>query len=184
MKNLILAFTLMFSLNSNATLIELAFDKTNYAENEQITGQLIVSDLSYLLGGFAGTISFDDNALSLVNWTFGNGFDDGNGSSSYSDDSTSGQLYLDDYTDLMADELIIAGQQGTSFILASFSFNSLTTGSHSIELLAGLEVISFDNLNIDNFEQKSASFMVNSVPEPTTALLLLASLFLLRRKLS
>lgn len=153
------------SFNSQAALIELAFDKDNYAADETITGQLIVSDMSYLLGGFASTISFDDSALSLINWTFGNGFDDGLGSYSFADDSTGGQLYLEDYADAFTDELTIITQQGIRFVLASFSFNALTSGTHSVDLLSGLEIISFDNIELDTFSQHSASFTVNAVPE-------------------
>jgi len=184
MKNLLLVLTLAFSLSSNATIIELSFDKTDYQENETITGQLVASDLSYNLGGFAGSISFNPSELMLTGWSFGNGFDDGLGSYYFADDSISGLLYMEDFADLAADLPTIATNQGLSFVLASFTFNALSTGLHTVDLLSGLEVISFDNISLDTFSSQSASFNVSNVPEPATALLFTTCLLFLRRKSS
>ncbi len=184
MKALFLIFVLIFSISSHATLIELSFDQTEYNSTDTITGQLIASDLSYTLGGFAGTISFDDNQLALTGWSFGNGFDDGLGSYFLADNSVAGNLYLEDFADLFADEATIIANQGASFVLASFTFNALSAGTHTINLLQGLEVVSFDSTMLDTFEQQSSSINVSKVPEPTSVILLASSLLLLIRKRS
>ena len=71
MKNLLFAITLLVSVSSNATIIELSFDQDSYGQNDVITGQLIASDLDYTLGGFASTIAFDDSQLALIGCSFG-----------------------------------------------------------------------------------------------------------------
>ncbi|GLX76970.1 hypothetical protein tinsulaeT_03100 [Thalassotalea insulae] len=182
MKHLFLLLTFIVSISSQATIIALDFDQAEYDINDTITGQLVASDLSYTLGGFAGTISFDSSSLALTGWSFGNGFDDGFGSYSFADDSISGSLYLDDYADLFADEAMLIANQGANFVLASFSFTALTAGAHTVNLDQGLEVVSFDNLMLDTFDQQSASFQVSQVPEPMTSLLFASCLVLLARK--
>lgn len=184
MKQLLLLITLVISMSSQATLIELSFDQNQYNENDVITGQLVASDLSYTLGGFAGEIQFDTTSLLLTGWNFSDGFDDGLGSYPYADDSNPGFLYLEDYADPFADENTIIANQGTRFVLASFTFSALSAGIHTISLLPGMEVVSFDNSAIASFSQIDASISVNKVPEPTTMLLLASSLLLIRLKRS
>ncbi|MDO6444800.1 PEP-CTERM sorting domain-containing protein [Colwellia sp. 1_MG-2023] len=185
MKNILLIIALLFSVNSQATLIALSFDQTEYNNNETITGQLVASDLSYLLGGFAGTINFDPSQLALTGWSFGNGFDDGLGSYSAVDDSVAGTLYLEDFADFYADEPTIIANQGASFVLASFTFNALSSGIQTVSLLQGLEVVSFDNSQLESFAGQSVSFNVSQVPEPMSIVLLAAALvFLIRRPVS
>ena len=183
MKNLLIALSLLISVNSHATLIELSFDQDSYGQNDVITGQLIASDLSYTLGGFASTIAFDDSQLALTGFTFGNGFDDGLGSYSFGDDSIAGSLFLEDYADAWADEMTIATNQGTSFVLASFTFTALSAGLNTVSLLAGSEVVSFDNAMLDTLGAHSASFDVTAVPTPMTGVLFATCLLLMRRKL-
>jgi len=183
MKNLLFAITLLVSVSSNATIIELSFDQDSYGQNDVITGQLIASDLDYTLGGFASTIAFDDSQLALTGWSFGNGFDDGFGSYSYGDDSVAGSLFFEDYADFFADEFTIAANQGTSFVLASFTFTALTAGFNTVSLLAGSEVLSLDNSMLDTLAGHSTSFEVTSVPVPMTSVLFASCLLLLRRKL-
>jgi len=171
MKKLIGMLVLFISFCSQATLITLTFDKAQYQQGELIQGQLIAHDLNDTLGGFAGEIAFDHNQLALETWQFGSGFDDGFGSYSFADDSISGRLSLEDYADFFADEVVIASKQGTSFVLASFTFTALTLGVHSVSLLNGLELISFDNATIDSFSQMSTNFSVVTVDEPHVGLL-------------
>lgn len=182
MKNLLLIIAFIVSANSHATLIELSFDQAEYSMNDTITGQLIASDLSYSLGGFAGTIDFDSNELSLTDWAFGNGFDDGFGSWFFGDDSIAGSLYLEDFADFSADEATLIANQGTGFVLASFSFKALTAGIHTVSYLQGFEIVSLDNTQLDSFSGRSATFNVSEVPEPMSMVLFASALGLVFRK--
>jgi hypothetical protein len=185
MKNILLTLALLTSFVSNATLINLDLDKTNYFENEVVTAQLTVTDLDYFLSSFAATIGYDSNALALLNWTFGNGFDDGLGNSPYADDSVAGLFYLEDFADVDADEMILQANQGTGFTLATLTFRALTAGSQILSILGDdTEVVSLDGNSIDMFSQVDKSFDVTAVPEPASALLLLSSLLLIRTRFS
>lgn len=184
MKKLLLICTLLMSLPSQATLISLNFDKAVYQQGDVVTGQLIASDLSYTLGGFAGTIEFDHNLLPLTGWSSGNGFDDGFGDNFYADDSAAGMLFLENFADPLADSLVIEANQGNSFILASFTFQADNLGMHTVNYMSGFEIWDFSDTLLDTFSQQSASFNVTSVPEPMTGLLFASCLLLLRRKLT
>lgn len=166
MKKLIGFIALCASFYTNATLISLSFDKSVYQQNEQVQGQIIAYDLSYTLGGFAGEVIFDDSLLTLNDWQFGNGFDDGLGSYSFADDTIAGKLVLEDYADLFADETVIANNQGTGFVLASFTFTPMALGLHNVNIANGFELISFDNINLERFDSFSSSFSVVAVDEP------------------
>ncbi|GAA6203957.1 PEP-CTERM sorting domain-containing protein [Thalassotalea sp. SU-HH00458] len=182
MKKILLIIVLMFSVNSQATIIALKFDQTEYNNNDSMTGQLVASDLSYSLGGFAGTINFDPSQLALTGWSFGNGFDDGLGSYFAADDSVAGTLYLEDFADFFADELTLVANQGTSFVLASFTFNALSSGLQTVSYLQGLEVVSLDNSQLESFAGQAVSFNVSQVPEPMSIVLLAAALVFLTRR--
>lgn len=184
MKKLLLTLVLLTSFASNATLISLDLDKTNYLENEVVTAQLNLTSLDYFLGGVVAEVNYDFNALELINWSFGNGFDDGLGSVSYSDNSVAGLFYLDDFADFGADEMILQANQGTGFTLATLTFRALSAGPQILSILDGMEVVSLDNNSIDRFSQFDAKFNVTSVPEPASALLFLSSLLLLRTRFS
>jgi hypothetical protein len=185
MKKILLIIALMFSVNSQATLISLSFDQAEYNSNDSITGQLVASDFAYPLGGFSGAINFDPSQLALTGWSFSNGFDDGLGSYFFADDSVAGTLHLADFADLFADELTIVANQSSSFVLASFTFNALSSGIHTVSLLQGLEVVSLDNLTLESFAGQSANVNVSQVPEPMSIVLLAAALvFLTRRSVS
>jgi len=182
MKYLITLLSLVISINANATLLAINFDDTDYAVGDTVTGELVVSGFTETLGGFFTEIAFDEQLLSLTGFSFGNGFDDGLGSFSLADDSFAGFLSLEDYADLGADSSILALNQGSSFVLANFTFEALSAGLQTVSILAGSEVISFDNAELAILPGSSASFNVTQVPEPTTGLLLLAGLAgLLRR---
>ena len=182
MKKLITLFSLIMCFNAQATLLQLVTDKANYQQGETIELQLIASDLTHTLGGFAAEIGFEDSALDLDTWSFGSGFDDGLGSFFFADDATPGLLYLEDYADAFADEGVISANQGVEFVLASIRFTALSAGTQTLSLLAGAEFVSFDNLILETLGSANVTFHVSQVPEPATAVLLLSCLGLLRRK--
>ena len=167
-------------MSTQATLISLEFDKDTYQQNETITGQLLANNVTDTLGLFAAEINFNELELMLTGWSFGNGFDDGLGSFPFADDFVPGTLFLSDAADFFADEAVIAANQGTSFVLASFTFTAQSLGIHTVNLAGGAEFVDFANVNIETFGPQSASFAV--VSEPLSAALMLTGLLFLRRK--
>lgn len=137
MKKIIALFTFIVSMSTQATLISLEFDKKTYQQNETITGQLIANDVTDTLGLFAAEINFNDLKLMLTGWSFGNGFDDGLGSFPFADDFVPGILFLSDAADFSADEAVIAANQGSAFVLASFTFSAQSLGNHTVNLTDG-----------------------------------------------
>ena len=182
MKYIITLLGLIVSINANATLLTINFDDTQYAVGDTVTGELVVSNFSETLGGFFAEIVFDEQLLSLTSFSLGNGFDDGLGSYSFTDDSVAGLLSIEDYADLAADISILGLNQGSSFVLANFTFRTLSSGLQTVSILAGAEVISFNNSTVTVLPSTDTSFNVTQVPEPTTGLLLIAGLAGILRK--
>ncbi|SNY45503.1 PEP-CTERM protein-sorting domain-containing protein [Arsukibacterium tuosuense] len=185
MKSIVLALCLLFSGLSHATLIQLATERSDYQIGETIVVSLSVSDVTETLGGFWAEILYPTSALSLLDWQFGEGFDDGFGSSPFADhDASSGTLYLEEYADLWADESILEGLQGSSFVLATFSFLATEAGNILLSFNpAEFGAINFDNDFID-VSTADLNFTVNAVqvPVPTTAILMIAGMALLLRR--
>lgn len=181
MKSLIISLLTLFTLNCQATLIELTLDKASYQQGETVTATIVAKNFPYTLGGFAGEMNFDNSALSLISWQFGQGFDDGFGSYSYADDSVNGSLYLEDYADLFADEPTITAIQGSEFVLASVAFTAVGAGQQSLSLLNGVEVLSFDNTMLEQLQGMVVNFDVTSVPTPASIALFSLALLLLHR---
>ena len=132
--------------------------------------------------GLPPLLGFDDSALALQSWMFGSGFDDGLGSFSFADDSNAGELFVEDYADIFADEGVIAANQGLGFVLATITFTALEAGTQTLSLLAGAEFVSFDNQFLETLGALEVSFNVTAVPEPAVLLLMLAGLAAMGRR--
>ncbi|WP_019676088.1 PEP-CTERM sorting domain-containing protein [Arsukibacterium perlucidum] len=185
MKSILLALGILFSGLSHATLIQLDTERSDYKIGETIVVTLSVSDFTETLSGFWAEIFYSSSAISLLDWHFGEGFDDGFGSSPFADhDASSGALYLEEYADFFADESILAGLQGSSFVLATFSFLATETGN----ILLSFNPEKFGALNFANdfidVNTADLNFTVSAVevPVPTTALLMFAGMALLLRR--
>lgn len=185
MKSILLALSLLFSGLSHATLIQLNTERSDYQIGETIVVTLSVSDFTDTLGGFWTEILYSSSAISLLDWQFGDGFDDGFGS--YQDAEhvvASGSLYLQDYADVFADESILAAKQGSSFVLATLSFLATEAGN----ILLSFNPDSFGSVNFANdfidVNTANLNFTVSAVqvPVPTTALLMFAGMVLLLRR--
>ncbi|OKY27839.1 cohesin domain-containing protein [Thalassotalea sp. PP2-459] len=181
MKSLFISLLTFFTLNCQATLLELKVDQASYQEGDTVTATIVAKNFPYTLGGFAGEVSFDDNGLALTSWQFGQGFDDGFGSFSYADDSISGSLYLEDYAYIFADEPTIIANQGNEFVLATIAFTAMGAGQQTLSLLNGVEVLSFDNTMLEQLQGMAVTFDVTSVPTPASIALFSIALLLLHR---
>ena len=183
MKNIFLLLAVLISFNSNAALISISLDKSQYQLNETISGQLVVSEFTESLGGFWAQLNFDPVVLSMESWQFGNGFDDGLGSLQFDEyNESGGSLYLGDYSDLFADTNVLLANQGTEFVLASFTAKSNSAGSHMLTS-NDFGLLNFGNDFVDvNFVPQNINVVnATQVPEPGTWLLMFASLLILGR---
>jgi hypothetical protein len=185
MKKLFLGFLLLISTSSHSAVIELQLDKSEYQVGETVNVQLLVSDFTELLGGFSSQLNYASSGLSLTGWSFGSGFDDGLGSlQSDNHDALAGSLSLSDYAFLFSDEVILSALQGTSFMLASFSFTALSAGQHMLEL-GDMVLVNFANDQMLFPDLTSLNVMVsnsNQVPAPASIFLLGLGLVLLHSK--
>jgi hypothetical protein len=182
MKKLLILLSVLLSTYSQAGIIEINFDKDNYLLGETIYGELVVRDFDQALGGFFAEITYQPNSLSLIDWDFGNGFDDG----ITFDEHKSASLYLEEYT-LSFDESYIANLQGTNFTLASFSFSASELGEHFVNFnLMNSALLDFDFGDISPQFSGSSFNVTNNlptpVPTPATLLLLASGLFFLTQK--
>ncbi|MDP5141169.1 PEP-CTERM sorting domain-containing protein [Rheinheimera baltica] len=185
MKSMLFALCLLFTGASHAALIQLNADRSDYQVGDIITVTLSMSDLTETMGGFWAEVLYPTSAVSLLNWQFGSGFDDGFGSYQFDEhNALVGALFLSDYADLFADEMILATQQGRSFELATFSFLAGQVG----DVLISLNFMNFGAVNFANdFVDVSATDLnltitAAQVPAPASALLMLAGLGLLYRR--
>ncbi|GAC19327.1 PEP-CTERM sorting domain-containing protein [Paraglaciecola arctica] len=182
MKNFLLALSLVLSVNVQAAVIKFNLDASDYQVGDTISGQLVVSDFSGLLGAFWADMEYSTSGVSVLGWSFGVGFDDGLGSLSIgNNDSVSGILSLEEYSDPFADTAILTAAQGTAFVLANFTLEALSAGDYDLSLgLFGL--LDFDNADVDTTAE-NARFSITQVPEPATIVIFaLASMMLLRIK--
>jgi len=188
MKKFLFLLVTLMTFNCQGALISVTLDKSEYQLNETMTGKLVVSNFNELLGGFWSQLEFGSSALAITDWQFGDGFDDGLGSLQFAEHNVvGGNIYFSDYSDPFADTMTLTTNQGSEFVLASFTAETLRLGQHSLNL-SDFGLLNFDNDFVDT-EALNVSFEVSDivrVPEPTS--FLLATIFLLilncRKKLA
>lgn len=179
----ILSLSCSFANLAQAGVIQIDTDKTSYQTGEWITATLRATDATDTLTGFFLALQYQPGQLSLQNFSFGGGFDDGFGSYQFSD-HTSGRLALEEYADWAAALTTLAAQQNGSFILATIQFKASGTGLFSLNLdpsYLGLLTASGD---LQTADWSGSSFSVTdttSVPAPAPLLLMSGALLLLVR---
>ncbi|MFT5757193.1 MAG: hypothetical protein ACI9LM_001922 [Alteromonadaceae bacterium] len=189
MKNLLLIAGLLImilhSTISQASIIkvDIELDKVSYQQDDIIYAQLVVRDFSQALGGFFSMLNFQSNNLSLLDWQFGAGFDDG---LTY-EKALTNSLYLEEYSWASTDENTLKSFQGSQFTLASFSFKALTAGTHLLSFEQGSSgLLDFDFGDVvAQFSGTSILVADNTstpVPEPKTLALFFGGLLLLQIK--
>lgn len=183
MKKLFFGFLLLISTSSHSAIIELQLDKSEYQVGETINVQMLVSDFAELLGGFSAQLNYATSGLAISGWAFGGGFDDGFGSLQFDDhEVAAGNLSLSDYAFLFSDDAILTVAQGTSFMLASFSFQALSAGQHMLDI-ADIALVNLANDQLLFPDLISVSILVsdaNKVSAPASVLLLGLGLLLMR----
>ena len=190
MKKLVgLLSTLVFAVNAHATLISLDFDKDQYAVGDQVSADIVISDIETefgfqkLLGGFSMNVNFDDSLLAFDQATFG--------------DKLNGGFTMDSMTNVLSGAGILLLEE-ISFSFDLFNFQngvpSFTLATVQFTALAeGSGTPSFSNIELTN-DIGDAFVSVNSgrelltigsaqaIPEPHMLALLLPFMFLAVRK--
>lgn len=185
MKSMFFALCLLFSGWSQAALIQLHADRSHYNVGDNITVTMSITNFSETIAGFKVETLYPSSIIALLNWQFGSGLDDGVGSSQSAEhNNVAGVIGLLETADFFADEGILAAQQGSSFILATFNFVAEQVGEVLLSFNAGnTEVISYAGSFIEtNTTDLNFTVSAAQVPAPATAILMLVGLGLLYRR--
>ncbi|WP_286235439.1 hypothetical protein [Thalassotalea sediminis] len=102
----------------------------------------------------------------LSQWHFSNGFDDGVGNYFFADDSQQERLYIEGYTDLFADKATIPSQQSSEFLVTEVAFIANAVDHQSFSFLNNIEILSFDNVILEQLQGASVTFELPTVPCP------------------
>jgi len=202
MKKLTLLLTaLLFSFNSQATLLSIELNDNNYQVGDVLTADFIISDieedsLGYqkLLASFDFSLSWDNTMIQYVSSSFGDKLDVDPFvlSDQFTDIANimSGHLDLTEISYAWPSDLFYAQDELSNFVLASVSFNVLDVGTGSGFL--GLSNVdfgddsggAFTDVNSNNKAYTVTSGIPVNVPEPTALTLMLVGLMLFIRKRS
>jgi len=204
MKKLTLLLTaLLFSFNSQATLLSIELNDNNYQVGDVLTADFIISDIEEdslgfqkLLASFDFSLSWDNTMIQYVSSSFGDKLDvDPDpfyASDQYTDISNimNGQLDLAELSYAWWEDLQETQDELSNFVLASVSFNVLDAGTGSGFL--GLSNVdfgddsggAFTDVNSNNKAYTVTSGIPVNVPEPTALTLMLVGLMLFIRKRS
>lgn len=168
---------------AHAGVIQIETNKSSYQSGELITATLKASAFSDVLTGFFLALQYQPGQLSLQNFSFGVGLDDGLGSYQFSDQS-SGRLALEEYADWAAALATLAAQQHGSFILATLQFKASGSGLFSLNLDPSYLGFLTAGGDLQGADWSGSSFSVSdnaTVPAPAPWLLLCGALLLLVR---
>jgi hypothetical protein len=178
MKKIIACCVLMLSFMTQATVMKVELDKTEYKVGDNIFAQLRIQDYTGGVSAFGVDLRYMLSGLTLENISFSGAL-----MTSIQDFSFSGDLIslLEVNTDVNED---LAAFQSANFVVATLNFKALLAGSFSFDLL-NPDLGDINGTAITPVELQNANFKVVSapaVPAPATALLLLPALLLLKRR--
>lgn len=190
LKQLFAAAALLLSLQSQATVITVELDKSQYEVGETVTAQLWLSDIHTLVTSFNTSLLFNDQLLQLQSVLFGNFLTLPAVGSDQGTQQNAGQLDLWEmffgFSTEDIDELR-AVQPGNKFLLANISFTALKNGLSELSL-RNSEVV-YEPVGSDPYadmEVRPGSAFVQTgnpalVSAPATAWLMLPALLLMLR---
>lgn len=195
MKNILLAVTLLSALLvstvSQATLLSIELNATDYQVGDVLSADLIISDIETeigfqkLLASFAFDISFDSSMIEFASISFGDKLDVDPTFSSfqYTDELAPGLLNLSEESFAFYDDLFSAQDGLSQFVLASINFTVMSAGSD----VFSLNNVAFGDDLGDAFTSISSSGQAYNVtpsvnvPEPSSILLMAFAALLLMR---
>ena len=194
MKKIItLLATLLISLSSQATLLNIELNQDSYQIGDVLTADFIISDIEEdsvgfkkLLATFDFNVSWDNSIMEYASSSFGNKLNVGVDGSDQFSNVMSNKLGFAETSYAWFDELFAVQGGLSSFILASVNFTVIDNGSGTLDL----SDLSFGDDFGDAFIDVSGSdkaYSVTSgnpvdVPEPASIILVLMALVLLVRQ--
>jgi len=192
-KTIILLTLLLVSLSSKATLITIESDQDSYQIGDVLTANFIISDIEddfssfqKLLAAFDFTVSWDNSIIEYVSTSFGNKLNVGAGSDQFID-SMADSLALSEISYAWWDELLLAQDGLSQFVLASINFTVTGEGSSYLNLTNvafGDEFgDAFTDVNSNDKAYSVTSANSVDVPEPSVIVLMLMAFTLLIRKM-
>jgi len=194
MKKIIILLTLLLvSLSSKATLITIESDQDSYQIGDVLTANFVISDIEddfssfqKLLASFDFTVSWDNSIIEYVSTSFGNKLDVGAGSDQFID-SMADSLALSEISYAWWDELLLAQDGLSQFVLASINFTVIGEGSSYLNLTNvafGDEFgAAFTDVSSNDKAYSVTSANSVDVPEPSVIVLMLMAFTLLIRKM-
>lgn len=189
-KTLFAAAALLFAVQSQATVINMQLDQTQYEVGDTVTAELWLNDIQDLVTGFDASLLFNNNLLQLQQVSFGDFLSVplvGSDRDFFADNGQLDlwELYLGFSTEDMAD--LRALQPGNSFRLASISFTALKNGFAKLQLGSASVVyepigdLPYIDMEVrSELAQLQIGDQATAVPAPATAWLLLPALLALR----
>lgn len=190
LKQLFAAAALLLSLQSQATVITVELDKSQYEVGETVTAQLWLSDIHTLVTSFNTSLLFNDQLLQLQSVLFGNFLTLPAVGSDQGTQQNAGQLDLWEmffgFSTEDIDELR-AVQPGNKFLLANISFTALKNGLSELSLRNS--AVTYEPLGdapyLDEEVMPGGAFVQTGNPAlvsaPATAWLMLPALLLMLR---
>jgi hypothetical protein len=195
MKKLIALFaTALISLSSQATLLSIDLDNTDYQVGDTLQANVIISDIEQdslgfqkLLGSFDFDLLFDSSILAYQSTTFGSFLDVDPffASDQFDAELSMGDLYVSEISYAFSDDLFAAQDGQSSFLLASVSFDVLADGLNTFNFA---DILLADDFG-DDFSSVSSSGAevivggATSVPEmPSLAIFALGLIALVVRQ--
>ena len=195
MKKIITLLTgLLFSLSSQATLLNIELDKSSYQVGDVLTANIIISEIEEgdsaiqkLLASFEFDMSWDNTILEYSSFSFGSMLQpDSLNPSDQLIDVKADSLSLSEISYALWDELLSVQDGLSGFVLASIDFKVSGNGSGNLTL-ANVDFgddfgDAFTNVNTEDKAYSVTSGTPVDVPEPTVIILMLIGLTLLVRK--
>lgn len=190
LKKLFAAAALLLSLQTQATVITVELDKSQYEVGETVTAQLWLSDIQTLVTGFNTSLLFNSQWLQLQSILFGEYLSLPDVGSDQGNQQNAGQLDLWElFWGFSAEDMdeLRAVQPGNKFLLASISFTTLKNGLSELSL-RNSEVV-YEPVGSDPYidmEVRTGGASVQTgnaalVSAPATAWLMLPALLLMLR---
>ncbi|OUR61566.1 hypothetical protein A9Q74_08860 [Colwellia sp. 39_35_sub15_T18] len=196
MKKLITMLMLtLVTLSSQATLLSVDLDNTDYQVGDVLSADIVISDIELdavgfdkLVASFNTNFLFDDSLLAFDNVTFGDKLDVDPDPffASFQDTNlaSSGNLFIQEVAQAFDFDLFFAQSGLSQFVLATVNFNVLQSGVGSLNFANATVGDEFGSSFI-GVQAAGASFTVaNSVavPEPSTFILVIAAMMILLRR--
>jgi len=173
MKMLFWCLVFCFSAASQAALLTLQADRTQYQVGETVQLNLWLSDFTGTVGSYWAKLHYEPAAFAFADGQFSDGF--AGASLQYLQAvPASGQLIIEEYAFWDADELQLSLLQQRRFALARFNFLASASGSWTFSFADDFVGAEYFNGSPLALQKQVFQLQVRSVAEPGAWLFFLA----------